>query len=145
VERLNKYIKSLDENLKNEYKKNQMNILDGDGSRREITSQLGKQRIEIETLRNIEMDQIKRQYEMDTTRITQENEKLKTDLLNKALALEKAEAEVKRLDYQHRNMEKISREKLLDYEKKMATLNSEINLTQSLYQTFMEAKARKKQ
>jgi predicted phage-related endonuclease len=62
VERLNKYIKSLDENLKNEYKKNQMGILDSDGSRREITSQLGKQRVEIETLRNIEMDQIKRQY-----------------------------------------------------------------------------------
>lgn len=50
-----------------------MTILDSDGSRREITSQLGKQRVEIETLRNIEMDQIKRQYEMDTTRITQEN------------------------------------------------------------------------
>lgn len=34
IERLNKYIKSLDENLKNEYKKSQMNILDGDSSRR---------------------------------------------------------------------------------------------------------------
>lgn len=92
MDRLNKYIKSLDESLKNEYKKNQMSILDTDGSRREITSQLNKQRVEIETLRNIEMDQIKRQYEMDTTRITHENEKLKTDLLNKSLALEKAEA-----------------------------------------------------
>lgn len=73
VDRLNKYIKSLDENLKNEYKKNQMTILDGDGSRREITSQLNKQKVEIETLRNIEMDQIKRKYEMDTSRIVQEN------------------------------------------------------------------------
>lgn len=73
VDRLNKYIKSLDENLKNEYKKNQMTILDGDGSRREITSQLNKQKVEIETLRNIEMDQIKRKYEMDTARIVQEN------------------------------------------------------------------------
>lgn len=53
MDRLNKYIKSLDENLKNEYKKNQMTILDGDGSRREITSQLNKQKVEIETLRNI--------------------------------------------------------------------------------------------
>jgi hypothetical protein len=87
VERLNKYIKSLDENLKNEYKKSQMNILEGDGSRREITSQLGKQRIEIETLKNIEMDQFKRTYEIESTRITQENEKLKTDLLNKSIAL----------------------------------------------------------
>jgi hypothetical protein len=48
-----------------------MNILEGDSSRREITSQLNKQRVEIETLRNIEIDQIKRQFEMETTRITQ--------------------------------------------------------------------------
>ncbi len=41
-------------------------------------------------------------------------------------------------------MEKINRQKLIDYEKKMATLNNEINLTQQLYQAFMEAKARKK-
>ena len=39
----------------------------------------------------------------------QENEKLKTDLVNKSVALEKAEAEVKRLDYNHRNMEKINK------------------------------------
>ena len=32
---------------------------------------------------------------------------------------------------------------MIDYEKKMATLSSEINLTQQLYQNFMEAKARK--
>lgn len=32
---------------------------------------------------------------------------------------------------------------MYDYEKKMATLNSEINLTQQLYKTFLEAKARK--
>lgn len=50
---------------------------------------------------------------------------------------------MKRLDYNNRNMEKISREKLMDYEKKMATMNSEINLTQQLYKSFMEAKARK--
>lgn len=65
-------------------------------------------------------------------------------MLNKSIALEKAEAEVKKLDYQQRNMEKINKEKLFDYEKKMATLNSEINLTQELYKAFTEAKARKK-
>jgi predicted phage-related endonuclease len=53
IERLNKYIKSLDENLKNEYKKSQMNILDGDSSRREAVSRLEKQKIELETLKNI--------------------------------------------------------------------------------------------
>lgn len=69
---------------------------------------------------------------------------MKTELLNKSIALEKAQAEVKKLDFEQRNMEKINRQKLVDYEKKMATLNSEINLTQQLYQAFMEAKARKK-
>jgi hypothetical protein len=29
---------------------------------------------------------------MDTTKVVQENEKIKTDLLNKSIALEKAEA-----------------------------------------------------
>lgn len=69
---------------------------------------------------------------------------MKTELLNKSIALEKAQAEVKKLDFEQRNMEKINRQKLVDYDKKMATLNSEINLTQQLYQAFMEAKARKR-
>ena len=69
---------------------------------------------------------------------------MKTELLHKSIALEKAQAEVKKLDFEQRNTEKINRQKLVDYEKKMATLNSEINLTQQLYQAFMEAKARKR-
>ena len=44
--------------------------------------------------------------------------------MNKNVALERAEAEVRRLDYNHRNIEKINKEKVMDYEKKMATLNS---------------------
>ena len=43
--RLNKYIKGLDEALKNEYKKSQMNIIEGSGSKRELASQLNKQRL----------------------------------------------------------------------------------------------------
>lgn len=86
---------------------------------------------------------MKRKYELDTTRVVQENEKLKNELVNKTVALERAEAEVRRLDYNHRNMEKINKEKVLDYEKKMATLNNEINLTQQLYKAFLDAKARK--
>lgn len=34
---------------------------------------------------------------------------MKTQLLNKSIALEKAEAEVKKLDYEQRKMEKINR------------------------------------
>ncbi len=38
IERLNKYIKQLDDNLKNEFKKNQLSTLDKDSLRREILS-----------------------------------------------------------------------------------------------------------
>lgn len=63
--------------------------------------------------------------------------------MTKSVALEKVEAELKRLDYNQRNIEKINRDKILDYEKKMSTLNNEINLTQQLYKVFMETKAKK--
>jgi hypothetical protein len=42
----------------------------------------------------------------------------------------------------NKNIDRIYKEKQMDYEKKMATLNNEINITQNLYQTFMEAKSR---
>lgn len=48
-----------------------MNILDGDSSKRDAVSRLEKQKIELETLKNIEVDQIKRKYELDTTRVVQ--------------------------------------------------------------------------
>lgn len=35
-----------------------------------------------------------------------------------------------------------TKEKLVDYQKKMATLNNEINLTENLYQSFIDAKSR---
>jgi hypothetical protein len=34
-------------------------------------------------------------------------------------------------------MDKIQKERLKDYEKKMLTLTQEINLTQNLYKTFL--------
>ena len=55
-------------------------------------------------MKDIEVDQVKREYERDVTRLREENEKLKTDLLNKSVALDKAETEVKKMDFQHRNM-----------------------------------------
>jgi hypothetical protein len=39
-------------------------------------------------------------------------------------------------------LDKIQADKIKDYETKMLTLNQEINITQNLYKTFLEAKAR---
>lgn len=71
-----------------------------------------------------------------------ENEKLQTNLVDKTLALETLEEEFKKLEHINKNIDRINKEKLIQYEKKMATLNSEINVTQTLYQQFLEAKAR---
>lgn len=40
INRLNEYIKQLDDNLKKEYKKNQVSTLDTGGVRRELTSEI---------------------------------------------------------------------------------------------------------
>jgi hypothetical protein len=42
------------------------------------------------------------------------------------------------------NEAKHNKDKLAEYQKKMATLNMEINLTQNLYNTFLDAKSRLK-
>lgn len=76
------------------------------------------------------------------TRLTNQNEKLQTDLLKKTNDCDELEAEFKKLEYVNKNMERLNKEKLIEYQKKMATLNNEINLTQNLYKTFVEAKAR---
>jgi 16S rRNA G527 N7-methylase RsmG len=52
------------------------------------------------------------------------------------------ETEFKKLEHINKNIDRINKEKLLEYQKKMATLNNEINLTQNLYQSFIEAKSR---
>ena len=41
-----------------------------------------------------------------------------------------------------KNADRINKEKLIDYERKMATLNAEINLTQNLYNSFLSAKSK---
>lgn len=74
--------------------------------------------------------------------MTSQNEKLQTDLLNKSIAYENLESEFKKLEYVNKNIDRINKEKLVDYQKKMATLNNEINLTQNLYQSFIDAKTR---
>lgn len=44
IQRLNEYIKQLDDNLKQEYKKNQVSTLDTGGVRRELTGELDRQK-----------------------------------------------------------------------------------------------------
>jgi multidrug resistance efflux pump len=90
----------------------------------------------------MELDQIKKKYELELTRLTNSNERLQTELSNKKIDYEKLEAEFKKISGQYRNIDKLNKEKLVDYQKKMATLDSEILLTQNLYKSFIDAKSR---
>ena len=80
--------------------------------------------------------------EVELTKLMNENEKLQTGLQQKSLALDNMEEEFKKLEHVNKVMDRINKDKLVEYEKKMATLNSEINLTQTLYNQLLEAKAR---
>ena len=57
--------------------------------------------------------------------------------MTKKLAYEELEQEFKKLEHINKNIERINKEKLVEYQKTMATLNNEINLTQNLYQSFL--------
>jgi uncharacterized protein YegP (UPF0339 family) len=43
---------------------------------------------------------------------------------------------------QYRNIEKINKDKMADYQRKMNAINSEILLTQNLYQSLLGAKSK---
>ena len=93
----------------------------------------------------MEVDQLRKKYEIESARLITSNEQLKTEILNKTIQFENMESEFKRLDYKHRNADKLQRDKIKEYEQKMITLTQEINITQNLYQAFLEAKARAEQ
>lgn len=90
----------------------------------------------------LETDQMRKKMEVELTKIMRQNEKLQNDLHQKTLALQKLEDEFKKLEHVNKNIDKINKDKLIEYEKKMATLNSEINLTQTLYHQFMAVKSK---
>ena len=52
------------------------------------------------------------------------NEKLQNELSQKKIDYDNIEEEFKKVSSQYRNMEKINKDKIADYNKKMTTLNS---------------------
>ena len=142
TERLNNYIKQLDDAIKRQLKKNQSQTLESGGVRRELNSELERQKSELEAIKRMEVDQLRRKMEIELTKLMSENEKLNTNLQNKSIAFDNLEEEFKKLEHINKNVDRISKEKLVEYEKKMATLNSEINLTKTLYDKFLENKSR---
>jgi uncharacterized protein (DUF3084 family) len=97
TERLNNYIKQLDDVIKRELKKNQTATLDAGGVRRELNLELERQKSELEAIKRMEVDQIRRKTEIELTKLMSENEKLTTQLQNKTISLENLETEFKKL------------------------------------------------
>lgn len=73
TERLNNYIKQLDDAIKRQLKKNQTATIDAGGIRRELNSQLERQKSELEAIKRMEVDQIRRKMEIELTRLMSEN------------------------------------------------------------------------
>jgi hypothetical protein len=73
TDRLNNYIKQLDESLKRELKKNQMSTLDTGGIRRELNGELERQKAEIEVIKRLEIDQMRKKMEIELTKLMGEN------------------------------------------------------------------------
>jgi hypothetical protein len=63
----------LDDSLKSEFKKNYLSTLDKDGLRREILSELEKQKVELEAMKLMEIDQMRKKYEMENARLVTSN------------------------------------------------------------------------
>ncbi len=90
----------------------------------------------------MQLDQVHRQYEIEVTRLSNENQKLQNDLTQIRINFDKLEEEYKKEKNTNKNIDRISKEKIIEYERKMSALNAEINLTQNLYQSFVNTKSR---
>lgn len=102
-----------------------------------MVSELEKQKSQLEAIKKSEVDQVIKKFDIEISRLTSENQRLQTELAQRNVSQQNLEAEVKKLQSLSKNAEKINKEKLIDYQKKMATLNTEINLTQNLYKNFL--------
>lgn len=107
-----------------------------------MVNELQRQKSELEAIKRMQVDQITKTFEIEVSKLNNQNQKLQTDLLQKSIALQNLEGEMKKIENTNRNIQKINKEKMLEYQRKMATLNSQINLTQNLYQNFLQAKSR---
>lgn len=71
-----------------------------------------------------------------------ERDKLKAELAQSKLQYNELDDNFKKVSSLVASEARLNKDKLVEYQKKMATLNMEINLAQNLYNNFIEAKSR---
>lgn len=57
----------------------------------------------------MEVDQVRKKFEIEVSKLTSQNEKLQTDLLNKSIAFENLENEFKKLEHINKNIDRINK------------------------------------
>ena len=60
----------------------------------------------------------------------------------KKIDYQKLEDEFRKVSSQYKNIQKINKDKMTDYNKKVSTLNSQILLTKNLYENLITAKSK---
>ena len=63
----------------------------------------------MEAMKRMEVDQVTKKFEVEVSRLTNQNEKLQTDLLNKSIAFENLENEFKKLEHINKNIDRINK------------------------------------
>ena len=72
----------------------------------------------------MQLDQVHRQYQIEVTRLNNENQKLQNDLTQIRINFDKLEEEYKKEKNTNKNIDRISKEKIIEYERKMSALNA---------------------
>ena len=103
--------------------------------------EIEKQQIDLELAKKQEVEDLKKKHEIELDRYRFELSNLQTQLNTRNIEIEKLNEELKKLDS---SSEKVLKGKFQEYQQKLAALNSEIHLTQNLYNSFMEGKSRVK-
>lgn len=85
VERLYKEIGDLEENFKKEFSKSQNIVISGGGSKRDLMNELERQKSDLEAMKRMEIDQVKKKYELEVTRLTNLAERLQNELAAKKI------------------------------------------------------------
>ena len=110
--------------------------------RRDKLAELDKQRHELEALFREQMDQVRNALQLDNDKLRVERDRLKSELAQLKLQHAELDDNFKKISSLVANEARLNKDKLAEYQKKMATLNMEINLAQNLYSSFLDAKSR---
>jgi hypothetical protein len=69
--------------------RNQSNFVEAGSIRRELAGEIERQKAEFESMKKMQIDQVHRQYEIEMTRVSNDNQRLQNELTELRISFEK--------------------------------------------------------